>query len=1296
VSVKIPENTRFYSRITGVRLLFAALILFLFNSAVYAQPKISVKYTGKPGDLDVGSTLAGITVENQITIINTGSSKANVTIQISGAAFSVERTSFTVWMNRSEIIHVYFTPPETEPYTGMLYITSDDPDNPEILVPLTGTGMLPEISFVDTVIDFGIASIDSPDSLRLPILNSSIVPLTITNIIKADTGSAVFTLSDTTEVIQPGGSSGIFVTFTPDTRGVLYDTLTVYSNASNVPVQRIYLTGSRFPELYVSADTLDFGEVRALSTASLSLVLANVGEGVLNITGITAKTSYFSVSQTIYSLNPGDSTEIHVKFTPDRRILYKDSLSISSNDTLYSLKYVYLEGSGLAPVVDLFHETLDFDSVALSAPSTLYDTIRNAGDDTLFISSVSLSNSVFSTSLPQISVVPPGDLLSFQIIFSPETPGLSTGTLTIESNDPDNPSTVISLTGIGKVPAIVVLTPPWVFSDLAKDSSQTIDVKIQNTCLYTLTVSSISVSTPEFFAVPASPLIVGGELAPDSIRSIRITFTPTADDSMFIDMLEIRTTNAPVDSLVKVPLRGNPSSNHVPVFTVIPDSSIYEGSLYRDTVTAVDPDAKSFITYSLVTSPAGMTINSITGEIVWQTDSDDLGFHQITIQASDQFSADTTSFIFTVNGITKIDQNILDTVHVDSLYSFQVLYSQATGVTAHFRLIIFPVSPTRMTITSTGLIEWTPLITGDFPVKFVVEDGLGNTIIQPFTIHVTPDLAPQITWSPDGVLMEDSKFTDIVLAVDWEDTLLNFTLLTAPDSMRLNSSTGEISWTPVNEDVGDHTISLRVEDSKGNYDEKEFLLSVKNTNDPPTISGISDTTLFEDIPAVLRFNLYDPDPIDTLFVSDNSSLFDADTTGVIQFTPRNCDTGTDSLWIAVTDGDSYDTLKFILTIQNVNDPPELAAIPDTSISVGDSLIIQTQAVDVDDDTLTYSFISAPPQAVLSSTGRITWKPNENMQGIRPFIVRVCDSSGAADTTSFNVIVFKRNRPPKVFSYPQFAFKEDESLRLSIRQIGYDSDNSYEDLSFTIEGGISITDTIYADTVAFFTAPPDWNGNEHFLFILTDPGGLADTLSTMIIVLPVNDPPKIASVSPPVNDPIYERDTLRFEFDAVDIDEDTLLSTWLVNSDSVSSAPEFEFIASRYDVGEYELRLQVTDRIDTVSHTWNITVAPAVTGIEKQEKTIPDSYRLFGPYPNPFNPSVTIPYALPEDSHVVINIYNLSGAIIRTLISERMPPGYHSVQWNGINNRGISVASGWYIVRMHTGKISIARRIMLLR
>ena len=102
--------------------------------------------------------------------------------------------------------------------------------------------------------------------------------------------------------------------------------------------------------------------------------------------------------------------------------------------------------------------------------------------------------------------------------------------------------------------------------------------------------------------------------------------------------------------------------------------------------------------------------------------------------------------------------------------------------------------------------------------------------------------------------------------------------------------------------------------------------------------------------------------------------------------------------------------------------------------------------------------------------------------------------------------------------------------------------------------------------------------------------------------------------------------------------------------------------------------------------------------DPMEEEIPDSenaivkpYELLGNYPNPFNPSTTIRYAIPNVSYVSLRIYDILGREVKTLVNSEQNIGNHSVQWNGDNNYGNKVSSGIYLYKIEAGNFIMTKK-----
>jgi len=94
--------------------------------------------------------------------------------------------------------------------------------------------------------------------------------------------------------------------------------------------------------------------------------------------------------------------------------------------------------------------------------------------------------------------------------------------------------------------------------------------------------------------------------------------------------------------------------------------------------------------------------------------------------------------------------------------------------------------------------------------------------------------------------------------------------------------------------------------------------------------------------------------------------------------------------------------------------------------------------------------------------------------------------------------------------------------------------------------------------------------------------------------------------------------------------------------------------------------------------------------------LPEGYELSQNYPNPFNPSTQIAYSLPQAEHVTIEIFNINGRLIKTLVDKMMPAGDHTVEWNATNEIGDRVSSGVYLYRFSAGEISQSKKMTLVK
>lgn len=97
-----------------------------------------------------------------------------------------------------------------------------------------------------------------------------------------------------------------------------------------------------------------------------------------------------------------------------------------------------------------------------------------------------------------------------------------------------------------------------------------------------------------------------------------------------------------------------------------------------------------------------------------------------------------------------------------------------------------------------------------------------------------------------------------------------------------------------------------------------------------------------------------------------------------------------------------------------------------------------------------------------------------------------------------------------------------------------------------------------------------------------------------------------------------------------------------------------------------------------------------------ENMVPPEFAIGQNYPNPFNPSTTLSYTLPESARVRLDIYNLKGQLVNTLVDSQQDTGHHSSVWNGKDMNNSNVASGVYLYRLSSPHKSITRKMLLMK
>ena len=100
--------------------------------------------------------------------------------------------------------------------------------------------------------------------------------------------------------------------------------------------------------------------------------------------------------------------------------------------------------------------------------------------------------------------------------------------------------------------------------------------------------------------------------------------------------------------------------------------------------------------------------------------------------------------------------------------------------------------------------------------------------------------------------------------------------------------------------------------------------------------------------------------------------------------------------------------------------------------------------------------------------------------------------------------------------------------------------------------------------------------------------------------------------------------------------------------------------------------------------------------QSSTRALPKAFSLEQSFPNPFNPTTTIQYSLPEALRVSLKIYNISGQVVRDLVNEHQDAGKHQIIWDGLDSSGGLIANGVYFYELRAGENRALRKMLLLK
>ncbi len=461
----------------------------------------------------------------------------------------------------------------------------------------------------------------------------------------------------------------------------------------------------------------------------------------------------------------------------------------------------------------------------------------------------------------------------------------------------------------------------------------------------------------------------------------------------------------------------------------------------------------------------------------------------------------------------------------------------------------------------------TPNANGAALITVTVNDGgsSNNITTRSFTVTVRSlNDPPALSDIPDQIVNEGASPTVLAFTVaDVETPAASLTVSGVSTNQGLVPNAGivfggsgtsrTVTITPLTNQFGTTRITVTVTDGNSASASDSFLYIVNPVNNPPVISAIPAQTINEDTATNIAFRVEDMDtPATNLVVSAGSSnpvlvpvgnlvFSGSGTNRTLTVTPNLHQSGAATITVTVRDPEgAAASSSFALTVNSVNSPPAISAIPDPTTSEDTPLSVPFTVSDLETPagSLTVTGSSANtnllPNANLAFSGSganrvLTLTPAANKSGTATVTLTVSDGTNTA-SRSFVLMVNPVNDPPTLAAITNLVINEDAGLRtVALTGIGSGAPDEADPLSITAVSSnpalIPNPTVNYTNgsTTGNLTFTPAAHTYGSAVLTVTVSDGQAQTVRTfMVTVNSVNDPPAIANIanlSTPENTPV---------------------------------------------------------------------------------------------------------------------------------------------------------------------------------
>ena len=423
---------------------------------------------------------------------------------------------------------------------------------------------------------------------------------------------------------------------------------------------------------------------------------------------------------------------------------------------------------------------------------------------------------------------------------------------------------------------------------------------------------------------------------------------------------------------------------------------------------------------------------------------------------------------------------------------------------------------------------------GESMISVTVSDGEFETSTE-FTLVVNSVNDLPIAYSQEVSINEDEFVNIQFTASDVENDNLAFSITDQPENGIISGELPSIIYTPNTDYYGNDVIVFTVSDGEYVSEDATIIINIAPVQDVPIVQDLVLQTN-EDNPLVISISGYDADDDSLsyyLLSEPDYGIIFGELPDIV-YMPNNNYFGQDNFTFTAFDGiDSSEVGNVSISINSINDAPELGTIGNQIMNEDDSLSFVLFASDFDDLVLTFSAFTNESNVALNiEDSLLTIDLNENWYGEAEITVIVNDQrSRLTDTETFILTVNPVNDPPILEPIGLLEINEDTVLEYLLDVSDVDGDS----ISISGYGNNENIDINIVGEILTVTPIENYNGTTIVTILVDDNNGEIDTETFDVIVLPMNDMPIAEDIYLETSEDIE----LELVYSGEDIDGDTL-------------------------------------------------------------------------------------------------------------------------------------------------------------